>query len=572
MAASKSHPSLVIRLARQAFVWTKQVTISSVILAILIFIVVNFYIFSSIVNLNSFFYAFLILSILTDGAFMLVHLPRKRVSRDKAYFNPASVTIVIACHNGEDVIAETVKQARVHVPGDQIIVVDDASTDNTAKIARKAGARVLVNKTNLHKVGSINAAMALVDTPYVLILDDDTHIGESFIPTSLLDDGYTAVAFNVMPVKERSLINELQQFEYRSTMQISKNLRAATGAIGNVSGAIGLYHAEDLRRQISLHSGQFAGEDEQRTLLAHMYGKGKRGITYTDSLVLTQAPATYRELFRQRAFSWSLALPELFMLYWRLILSPRFHYLLKAEKAYYIYIYLTEPLRILFCWTLIMHPNHLVLAYSFYFMLNLIIWLRVGRKDTFRSVLLSPVYAAGLTVCRFIGYFYWLKVKGHYLARRAHRLAHGRLLLVEYAVVLLVIIGSWGVSVEHFQSDMHLFNKIRSDNLTNNDQTFSYDQTSAASSLVAALPPTDTALTVLVEQGDTLRAVAHKAVDKWLVERPDIHIDDDHRWYVDMWLASQLPPSITNQPNTPIQIPLSLVEQAVQQNIPGVSI
>jgi len=546
-------------------------TLSAVILGTLLFIVFNFYIFSSVVNLNSFFYAFLLLSLLTDGFFVLIHLPR-RTNRGKQHtsFTKKKLSIVIASYNGADVIAETIKGARAHVPLENIIVVSDASTDKTAEIARKLGVRVIVNEKNLHKVSSINVGLGLVKTPYVLIMDDDTLIGDTFIPTSLLDDGYTAVAFNVMPVKENSLINDLQRFEYRTTMQVGKHMRAATGAIGNISGAIGLYRTVDLVRQIKLHSGQFAGEDEQRTLLAHMYGEGK-GITYTDSLVLTKAPATYRDLFRQRAFSWSLSVPELFILYWRVLLSPRFHYLLKAEKAYLIYIYLTEPLRILFLWSLFIKPQHLVYTYGFYVLLNFLIWLRLGRKDSLRTIIMSPLYTLGLTVCRFIGYFYWLKIKTNYLWRKLHRNASDRALLFEYALVFMIIVGSWVISIQHFRSDMHLFYKIRNDNLTSNDSAFNYDSSSSMGSLIASTPSTTDGITVLVEQGDSTRAIAHKAVDKYIAENLSMQPNDDERWRVDLFIASRLPTLGQWQPNLTMQIPKSVVVDALALYNKGVS-
>jgi cellulose synthase/poly-beta-1,6-N-acetylglucosamine synthase-like glycosyltransferase len=560
----------IYRVFRALIRWISQTTVSAIILGVLIFIVVNFYVFSSIVNLNSFFYSFLLLSLLTDGLFILLHLPRrKKTHKRKESFNPSKLTIVIACHNGEDIITETVKGAAMHVPLDQIIIVSDASTDNTAEVAKATGARVIVNPKNLHKVGSINAAMKHVHTPYVLILDDDTLIGKTFIPTSLLDEGYTAVAFNVMPVKHKTLINELQQFEYRSTMQVGKHLRAATGAIGNISGAIGLYRSEDLRRQITMHSGQFAGEDEQRTLLAHMYGEGK-GITYTDSLVLTHAPDTYKVLYLQRAFSWCISTPELFMLYWRVILSHRFHYLLKMEKAYLVYIYITEPLRILFLWALFLRPKNLIITYAFYLGLNLLIWLRLGRQDTLRAILLSPLYTLGLTVCRIIGYFYWLKVKTRYLLDKKHKSIIGRWLIAEYVLIFLIILGSWLVSVQHFRSDLNLFNKIRSENLTDNEQAFKYDVNSPLSSLIAATPPSDDVVTVLLEQGDNKRAIAHKAVDKMLIEDPRLHIDDSKRWLVDRQISDHLPALPAFQPNLTIQVARSLITQAIAAQSQGI--
>ncbi len=520
--------------------------------------------FSSLITLNSFFYVFLLLSLLTDGLFIFIHLHRRR-SRDRhVSFNPKKLTVVIACYNGEKIIKETIQNAKVHVPAKQIIVVSDASTDRTAAIARTTGVQVLENPKNLHKVGSINAAMSLVDTPYVLILDDDTLIGKTFIPTSLLDDGYSAVAFNVMPVEENTLINKFQRFEYRISMQVSKNLRATKGAIGNVSGAIGLYHTKDLLQQVALHSGQFAGEDEQRTLLAHLYGSGK-GITYTDSLVITRPPETYKQLFRQRAFNWDPAIPELFTLYWRVLLSPRFHYMLKADKAYLLYIYLTDPLRILFMWAMFMRPANALLAYGFYFAVNTLIWLRLGCKDSFGVIILMPFYTLGLTFCRFIGHLYWLKVKSKYLLRRLHRPVSGRRLLIEYALVLLVITGSWTYSIKHFMDDVHLFQKIQSEQLTSNDTTFQYDSTSGLG-IIAEAPPGAAYLVVSVEKGDNRRAIAHKAVTELAVDHPEILttvMDDTKRWKIDAWLEQRLPPYDLSVETTGLKVNKDLIMQAV---------
>lgn len=556
---------LISRIFTGTTSWVGQIIASSIILAILIFIVVNFYIFSSIVNLDSFFYAFLLLSLLTDGLFTFSHLHRRRRAARKTSFNPQKLTVVIACYNGADVIEETIRNAAVHVPLDQIIVVSDASTDNTAEVVRATGARLIINQKNKQKVGSINAAMSYVKTPYVLILDDDTHIGKTFIPTSLLDDGYTAVAFNVMPITEKSLINELQRLEYRNSMQVGKHMRASAGAIGNVSGAIGLYRTKDLLRQVRLHSGQFAGEDEQRTLLAHMYGQGK-GITYTDSLVLTKAPDTWRDLFKQRAFSWSASVPELFLLYWRVLFTPRFHYLLKAEKAYLIYIYLTDPLRILFLWTLIEQPQHMLITYGFYLLLNIIMWVRLGCKDSLRSVILMPIYALGLSICRFIGYFYWLKIKTIYLSRKLHRGAPDRKLLLEYALIFAVIISSWTVSVLHFRNEMHLFYAINTDTLTSNADAFNYTPTvSAAQMAAAASVNSPDGVAVFIEQGDSLRAVAHKAIDNYALLQPNVlsGVTDAQRYTMDMWLAGKLPADVIYQPNIAISVSKSTIAQAI---------
>jgi hypothetical protein len=186
------------------------------------------------------------------------------------------------------------------VPLTNILIVSDTSTDDTAAIARSSGVQVYENEVNLNKALTISGISPKITTRYTLILDDDTYIGDTVIPTSLLSEGFDAVAFNVMPHVENSLVNKFQQYEYRKNMFLSKSLRAGSASVGNVSGAIGLYHTRDIRLQSEYHSGFFGGEDQERTTLTYLFGSGK-GVTYLDSIVLTETPHTWGQLFRQRA-------------------------------------------------------------------------------------------------------------------------------------------------------------------------------------------------------------------------------------------------------------------------------
>jgi cellulose synthase/poly-beta-1,6-N-acetylglucosamine synthase-like glycosyltransferase len=550
--------------------WIFGITQSALILSVMLFIVLSFYLYSSVVNLDSFFFVFLVISLLTDGLFLGVHLFRSKVTHKSLAFDPAKLTILICCYNGEEVLGKTIEQAKVHVPSGQIIVVSDASTDGTAELARSYGVRVIVNSENLNKAFSINDAVKYVHTPYVLLLDDDTLIGDTFIPTSLLDKGYSAVAFNVMPTVEKgSLLNALQQFEYRMSMQLGKGLRASSGAIGNISGAIGLYRKQDLVEQSRIHSGQFAGEDEQRTMLTHISSHGK-GITYTDSLVLTEPPSTYKSLFRQRAFSWSLAVPELFTLYWRILLEPRHHFLLKSEKAYQLYVYLTDPLRMLFFWALILRPSHIFTMYGFYLLMNVIVWLRLGAKDSLTTVILFPLYSLALTVCRFIGHFYWFKTKAKYLLKNLHSRVTGRRVIYEYVALSLVFVFMWFSSGRHFAEDMRLFSRIKSHRLEQNVVNFQYDsiQASQTSVLPAGSGGVNSQEFVYVpyEQGDTVRSIAHKAIDLYIVQSSmnASLADDKDRWKKDLELSKSV--TLSSTPQSILPVSRQLVERAVNSD------
>jgi len=83
------------------------------------------------------------------------------------------VTALIPAHNEAARIADTVGAlASIPEVGD-ILVIDDGSSDDTAAVARAAGARVLVLERNMGKGEALNRGAAVVTTEVVLLLDAD---------------------------------------------------------------------------------------------------------------------------------------------------------------------------------------------------------------------------------------------------------------------------------------------------------------------------------------------------------------------------------------------------------------
>lgn len=86
-----------------------------------------------------------------------------------------NVVVLIPAHDEAERISATVTAAR-SIPGaTRVLVVDDASADDTAALAKGAGAEVLRLDTNLGKGAALDAGLALVrdDADILLMLDGD---------------------------------------------------------------------------------------------------------------------------------------------------------------------------------------------------------------------------------------------------------------------------------------------------------------------------------------------------------------------------------------------------------------
>ncbi len=99
---------------------------------------------------------------------------------------PSGVAVVIPARNEAERIAATVTAAR-SIPGvRQVVVVDDGSSDDTARQARDAGAEVVRHLRNRGKAAALETGAAAVTDTGLALLFVDADLGASAVNTAAL--------------------------------------------------------------------------------------------------------------------------------------------------------------------------------------------------------------------------------------------------------------------------------------------------------------------------------------------------------------------------------------------------
>jgi glycosyltransferase involved in cell wall biosynthesis len=96
---------------------------------------------------------------------------------------PQNITVILPAYNEEVSIGSIVLLTRFYA--DNVIVVDDGSSDRTAEVARKAGAEVIIHEVNQGKGGALKTgftAAADLGTDIIVTMDSDGQHNPADIP------------------------------------------------------------------------------------------------------------------------------------------------------------------------------------------------------------------------------------------------------------------------------------------------------------------------------------------------------------------------------------------------------
>jgi len=98
---------------------------------------------------------------------------------------PFTVSVVIPAYNEAHGIAQVVERIRTVLPHAEIVVVDDCSQDETARVAQAAGARVIRHPINRGNGAAVKTGIRRAHGEVVLLMDADGQMDPRFIPDLL---------------------------------------------------------------------------------------------------------------------------------------------------------------------------------------------------------------------------------------------------------------------------------------------------------------------------------------------------------------------------------------------------
>ncbi|RME30761.1 glycosyltransferase family 2 protein [Candidatus Woesearchaeota archaeon] len=232
--------------------------------------------------------------------YVLLFLPQRREPRTRRF---SSITIIIPARNEAPYLRACIASvlAARFKGTKQVIVIDDASIDETACIARSFGRRLMLlrNTTQLGKAASMNKALKRASGELIAVVDGDSVIAPDALEAAAREAGKRRVAAVAAVVKvknRRQFVNPWVHIElvYNSLIRA---LFSKVNANIVTPGALSVYRADALR-EIGGFSTEGFSEDVDVAI--RLIRAGYRVGFAEDAIAETNMPPDPKGFFRQR--------------------------------------------------------------------------------------------------------------------------------------------------------------------------------------------------------------------------------------------------------------------------------
>lgn len=212
--------------------------------------------------------------------------------------------VVIPAFNEELLVRRCIESViAAGVAAAHIYVIDDASTDTTAEIARATGVNLLSDGRKRGKLGGISEALshfALADRyQYLAILDADSHVAPHYFNEVLvrfLQDTETVLVCGAPQSEQYNWLTAYRAYEYAVTLRLYRQGQHAMGVITVAPGCASVYRTRVL--PLLDWDSQTLVEDMDLTVQVHRRQLGRIAFT-PHAVAYTQDPRTLRDYIGQ---------------------------------------------------------------------------------------------------------------------------------------------------------------------------------------------------------------------------------------------------------------------------------
>ncbi|MEK6902392.1 MAG: glycosyltransferase family 2 protein, partial [archaeon] len=221
-----------------------------------------------------------------------------------------NVSIVIPTFNEEEnlskVLTDTIKSLPQYFKNYEIIVVNDASTDQTTEFLRTQKGIIAINlEKNGGKANAVNIGITKATGELIAVVDGDSYPNPDclmrMVPHFATDSNVGAVTGVVRVNNPHGILQQIQDVEYGIGFGLYNTVLSHFNSLFVTPGPLSIYTREALEK-----AGGFDTKciTEDMEITFHLHQLGYRIILEPNAQIYSDVPTTLHHLFKQRA-RWS---------------------------------------------------------------------------------------------------------------------------------------------------------------------------------------------------------------------------------------------------------------------------